>query len=94
LAQSDLLIDTRLAETPQYPRRMAAEIAYATGLRVDLDAMRAAEPRVDLALSTRDRIERSAVRLFPRAALPRTPKSVRGLAAVSTRKADLLAAIF
>ncbi len=93
LAQSDLLIDTRLAEAPHYPHRMAAEIAYATGLRVDLDEMRAAESRVDLPRSTRDRIERSAVKLFPRAALPRTPQSVRGLAAVSTRKADLLAAI-
>lgn len=93
LESSDLLIDTRLADTARYPRCMEAEIAYATGLQVDLSEMRAAEPRVELSRTMRDRIEQSAIALFPRAALPRTATSRRRLAHVSTRKAELLSAV-
>ncbi len=93
MAETDILIDTRLADDPKYPRRVGAEIAYATGLRVDLSEMRAAEPRVELSAVMRERIERSAVGLFPRAALPRKAASRRRLAYVSTRKAELLAAL-
>jgi hypothetical protein len=93
LAQSDLVIDTRLAETRHYGARISAEIRRATGLAVDLSEMRAAEPRVELSLVMRDRIERSAVAMFPRHALPRNPAAARCLASVSPRKAERLAAV-
>jgi len=93
LSQCDLLIDTRLAESDRYPRRVQAEIAYATGLKIDLSEMRAAEPRVELSCAMRDLIEQSAIALFPRSALPRTAASRRRLANVSSRKAEHLAAV-
>jgi hypothetical protein len=94
LTECDLVIDTRLAETNHYARRISSEVAYATGLCMDLSAMRAVEPRVELGrLGARDRIERCAVALFPRDALPRTPAAMRRLASISSRKADLLAAL-
>jgi hypothetical protein len=94
LAESDLLIDTRLADEPHYAAGLSDRIARATGLSVDLSRMRAAEPRTLLAKGTQARIEHSAAALFPRAALPKTPIFRPRVAALSPLNGDRLAAAF
>ena len=40
LAESDLMIDTRLSDKPHYAPRLSEQIAHATGLRINLSDMR------------------------------------------------------
>ncbi len=94
LAECDLLIDTRLADARHYGRHVAAQIAHATGLYVDLADMRAADPRTALSTAIQARIEHSAAVIFPRQAVPRTPAFAGRLASISPRNADRLAAAF
>ena len=94
LAECDLLIDTRLADAPHYARRLAEQIAQATGLGVNFGDMRTAASRSPLDKTTQERIEHSAAALFPPATLPRTPAFKPRLASLSPRNGDRLAAAF
>jgi hypothetical protein len=89
-----LVIDTRLADDRHYPRQMTDQIAAATGVRIDLSQMRAAEPRMALSRFVQARIEHSALQIFPRAVLPKTPIIAQRAAALSPRLGDRLAASF
>jgi hypothetical protein len=94
LAECDLLIDTRLAQTPGYIRQIGSRISDTTGLKVNLADMRAAEPRAALPQKLQARIEHSAATIFPRAALPRTLHFTQHSTTLSPRNADRLAAAF
>jgi hypothetical protein len=69
-------------------------VEYATGLGLDLSALRTPAPRAMMDDWLRKRVEQEALSLFPRLhARPRKGSLWRRLAEVSDRKAELIGAL-
>jgi hypothetical protein len=78
-AESDLFIDMSQADNSRYRRRIAEEIAAATGVAVNLSDMRCAPARTAPPATARARIELSAETMLPVGALPRTARFTQSL---------------
>lgn len=89
-SECDLLIDTGSAGSARYKKDVAAAIAAATGVRIDLSGMRAAAPRMTLPSAARYRIEQSAWAIFPQNTLPATRTPARKIHEIFNRAPDFL----